>query len=73
MRSARSTISRARRARSIRSSLGTPAYTSGSSTLWSALARGRRLNVWNTKPISRFLTSASSSSFICETSLPRST
>ena len=41
--------------------------------MWSAVARGSRLNVWKTKPISRLRTAASSSSFISETTLPRST
>ena len=56
-------------ARALRSSAGTPAYTSGSSTLCSAVARGSRLNVWKTNPISLLRTRASSSSAIVETSV----
>jgi hypothetical protein len=47
-----------------------PAYTSGSSTLCSADARGSRLKVWKTKPISRLRTRASSLSLLLETSSP---
>src|SRR5439155_4122835 len=43
---------------------------SGSSTLWSALARGNRLKVWKTNPISLFRIRASSSSSRSETFWP---
>ena len=49
-----------------------PAYTSGSSTLCSAVARGSRLKVWKTKPISLFRMRASSSSSSSETRWPLS-
>jgi len=42
---------------------------SGSSTLCSAVARGSRLNVWKTNPISSLRMRASSSSFISLTFL----
>jgi len=45
---------------------------SGSSTFRSAVERASRLNVWKTKPISRFRTRASRVSSIPETSCPRS-
>src|SRR2546427_9463908 len=45
---------------------------SGSSTLWSALARGSRLNVWNTNPISLLRMRASSSSERADTFWPLS-
>ena len=51
-------------ARRLRSSAEMPAYTSGSSTFCSAVARGSRLNVWKTKPISLLRTRASWSSLI---------
>ncbi len=69
MRCVSSTGSSAALARSSRSFFETPAYTSGSSTLWSAVARGSRLKVWNTKPISSLRMRASSLSFIWLTSL----
>jgi len=62
MRSVSPTISSASFARFRRSSCLNPAYTSGSSTLWRASARGSRLKVWKTKPISWFRMRASSSS-----------
>ena len=49
-----------------------PAYTRGSSTLLSAVARGNRLKVWNTKPISLFRIRASSLSPSSETRCPLS-
>src|SRR5205085_11704488 len=64
MRSPSPTISSASFARRRRSSCFAPAYTSGNSTLWSASARGSRLKVWNTKPISWFRMRASWSSVI---------
>jgi hypothetical protein len=72
MRSLSCTRSSASTARFFRSADPTPAYTSGSSTLCSAVARGSRLNVWNTKPISRLRTRASASSFMSDTSEPLS-
>ncbi|EAU68867.1 hypothetical protein STIAU_6876 [Stigmatella aurantiaca DW4/3-1] len=64
------TFSRAAFARSRRSRAATPRYTSGSSTLESAVSRGSSWKVWKMKPISLFRMSASSSSFIRATSLP---
>jgi hypothetical protein len=49
-----------------------PARLSGGEQQRVALARGSRLNVWNTNPISLLRTRASSSSFIVETSSPLS-
>ena len=58
MRLSSCTFSSASFARRFRSSEPTPAYTSGSSTLCSAVARGSRLNVWKTNPISLLRTRA---------------
>ena len=49
-----------------------PAYTSGSSTLCSAVARGSRLKVWNTNPISLLRIRASASSPSSDTRWPLS-
>ena len=48
-----------------------PYVIAGNSTFCKAVRRGRRLNVWNTKPISTLRTDARSSSLILDTSCPR--
>ena len=55
---------------SFRSLRGRPRYTSGSSTLASAVERESSWKVWKTKPISVLRRSASWSSLIFSTSLP---
>src|SRR5207248_2841477 len=66
------TVASASTARSRRSLLPTPRYTSGSSTFSSADARGRSWKLWKTNPISRLRTSASWSSESVLTSRPES-
>jgi hypothetical protein len=73
VRSPSSTRSSALRAASRRSFREASAYTSGSATLSSAVARGSRLKVWNTKPIFSFRMWDRASSSIDDTSWPSST
>ncbi len=47
-------------ARRWRSRADTPAYSSGMATFSQAVCRGSRWNPWNTKPILRFRSAASS-------------
>jgi len=72
VRSESPTWASASRARALRSWVGTRLYTNGTSTFSTALSRGSRLKLWNTKPILRFRRLDSFASDIADTSSPSS-